>query len=207
MNESNLFSRQYRHLFHTRGLRLPNLGLHSCGSSKCRANRTELDVRVNDRRVTVLGLNIIRLARVSTASTTPNTRGRSILISGVCRVQPQHIDRMIVPERHYKHVALRQRGSHLVETTLILEGSSVAKCFLLGIAPSIGDRITLVSGDGGLRVGVALAALHVETLDVGNCGAGADELSDDGNFLVCVDGLAGAVERLVTLAVALDCKC
>lgn len=73
------------------------------------------------------------------------------------------------------------------------------------IAVCRGDGI--VAGDaggGGLGVGDEDAVLDVEALDLGQLAAGLDELGDDGEDVVGVDGQAGAVEGGVALAVAVE---
>lgn len=177
--------------------------MNLCRRSEGRSNRAELDVGVDDGSVGGLGLNIIRLARVSWASTTSNTGRGRILVSGVAGVEPEHVDGMVIPERHDEDVALSERSTHLLEAALVLERRLVLEDGLLLVTPSIGDRVAFSTGMGRLRVCDGLAILDVEALDFLQVGAGADELGDNGELLLCVNGHARAVEVLDTLAVAL----
>lgn len=111
---------------------------------------------------------------------------------------------MVIPERHDQDVAASKRGTHLVEATKVLEGRGIAEDGLLLLAECIGDG---VSGDAlDSRVGVLedLSALDVEALDIGELGAGADELGNDSHLLVGVKGSAWAVEVGHAHAVAVE---
>lgn len=111
---------------------------------------------------------------------------------------------MVVPERHDQDVAASKRGSHLLEATESLEGGGVSEGGLLLLTEGIGDGVA--SDAGNSRVGVLehLSVLDVEALDVGERGAGADELGDNGHLLVGVKSGAWAVEVTDTHAVAVE---
>lgn len=168
-----------------------------------RANGTELDVREGDLGVRSIGLNILRGTRSNIASTTADTGLGGVLISREGRVEPEHVDCVVVPEGHDEDVALCEGRGHLVETTLLFERVVVAEVRLLLLAELVGDGVSADLGVGGLGGGVDLAVLDPEALDFAEGGAGADELRDDGHLLVGVDGLAGAVEVGDTHAVGL----
>lgn len=175
-----------------------------CGLSEGRANGAELDVGEDDSCVWRVGLDVRGLAGGDWAGTTGDTRLGWVGIGGEGRVEPEHVDRVVVPERHDQDVAAGKRGSHSVETTERLEGRSVAKDGLLGVAESIGNGVASHAGNGGGRVLVRLAVLDVEALDLAELRAGADELGDDCHLLGGVEGGAGAIEVLNTHAVAVE---
>ena len=99
---------------------------------------------------------------------------------------------MIVPQTHDEHHALLHGGRHAGEAALLIEGVLVAERLLLGVAEGRSERVAGVVRDGGLRVGERLAVLNVEALDFRERAARSDELCDDGEFGIGVDGLAGA---------------
>ena len=83
---------------------------------------------------------------------------------------------------------------------MLLEDLGVLEESLLGIAPGLGDGVT--SRAGGLGVGNDLAVLDVDTANLAELTGGVgEELGDNGNLLVGVDGEVGtgAVEGLVAL--------
>lgn len=171
--------------------------------SEGRVDGTELDVGEDDigtRGRTLNGCWHTRSRRAGTASGTLRSRA-----NGVGRVQPQHVCVVIVPQRHDKNHARGKRLTHSGQATFALEVSLIAKRGLLRIAVGLGDGV--VAGDaggGGLGVGDEDAVLDVEALDLGQLAAGLDELGDDGEDVVGVDGQAGAVEGGVALAVAVE---
>jgi hypothetical protein len=146
-------------------------------------------------------LHVLGLTRVGSASTALSTQLGGI--SRVSGIQPQHVDRMVVPERHDQDVAACKRSAHLVESTERLEGVGVAESRLLRGAEGLGDGVAGYALDGRVAVLEDLAVLYVEALDLREGGARADELGDDGHFLGGVEGGAGAVEVLDAHAVAL----
>lgn len=108
---------------------------------------------------------------------------------------------MVVPERHDEHHAGREGGAHLGEPSLGVELVGVTECLLLRVAEGGGDAVTGDAGNVGGRVGDDFAVLHVQALDVAEHAAGLDELGDDGELRLGVDGHAWAVERVVAHAV------
>lgn len=110
---------------------------------------------------------------------------------------------MVVPEGHDEDVAASKRGAHAVQAAEGLELVLVLEGGLLGLAEGVSDGVAGHARDGGVAVGVDLAVLDVETLDLGESGAGADELGDDSHLLGGVELHAGAVEVGHTHAVAL----
>lgn len=123
----------------------------------------------------------------------------------VGRVQPQHIGVVVVPQRHDEDHTRGQRLAHGRQPTFALEVSLITKGGLLRVAVSRGDGVVAChAGDGGLGVGDEDAVLDVEALDFGQCTAGLDELGNDGEDVLGVDGQAGPVEGGVALAVAVE---
>jgi hypothetical protein len=169
-----------------------------------RADGTELDVGEDDSSARGLLLNDLGCTRGGSAGTTGNTRLGRVGISGVGGVEPQHVDRMIVPERHDQDVAASKRGSHSVKATLGLEGRGITKDGLLLVAESVSDGVTSNTLDSRVTVGISDTILDVEALDLRESGTGADELGDNGHWLGGVELRAGAVEVGHTHAVAVE---
>lgn len=111
---------------------------------------------------------------------------------------------MVVPEGHDEDVAASKRGTHLVKTTESLERRCVTEGGLLLVTVLLSDGVAADALNG--RVGVLEdgSSLDVETLDLGEAGAGADELSDDSHLLGGVEGHAWAVEVTDAHAVAVE---
>ena len=111
---------------------------------------------------------------------------------------------MVVPEGHDEDVAASKRGTHLVETTESLERRCVTEGGLLLVTVLLSDGVAADALNG--RVGVLEdgSSLDVETLDLGEAGAGADELSDNSHLLGGVEGHAWAVEVTDAHAVAVE---
>lgn len=112
---------------------------------------------------------------------------------------------MVVPERENENHAALEGAAHGGEATLALEAVRVAERSLLGIAVSVRDRVVRgESGDVGLRVLDDDAILDVDAADLDEVSrrrvVGGDELGDDGDLLVGVDGEARAEEALGALA-------
>jgi hypothetical protein len=175
-----------------------------CGGLEGGANGAELDVREDDSRIGRVLLHISRLAGGGSASTTGSTQLRRVSVSGVGGVEPEHVDSIVVPQTHDEDVAARKRSSHSVEAAESLERGGVAEDRLLRVAERLGDGVALDAGDGRIAVGICLAVLDVESLDLREGGAGANELGDNGHLLLGVELHAGAVEVLHTHAVALN---
>ena len=110
---------------------------------------------------------------------------------------------MIIPKRHDQNHTLVERLVHVGHTTMLLERIGVAKDLLLLITKLGGNGISLDTGNGRLGVGNDFPVLDVVALDF-HVVASANKLSDDGEFLGSVDGLALAVKGLVTLAVRVE---
>lgn len=168
------------------------------------ADGAELDVGEDDSGAWGVTLDILGLAGVDAASTTSNTWGFGVLVGGEGGVEPQHVDGIVVPERHDQDVAAGERGTHGVEATELEHVGLVTEGSFLLLAERVGDGVSWNTLDGGLAVGIRLAVLDVETLDLAELGAGANELGDNGKLLGGVDGSTGAVELTVTHAVALE---
>jgi hypothetical protein len=166
-----------------------------------RANGSEPDVREDNSRVGRVLLNILGLTRVGSASTTGSTELGGV--GGVGRVEPEHVDGVVVPKRHNEDVAASKRGSHAIQATERLELVVVAESSFLRSAEGVSDRVASHTLNGGVAVGEGLAVLYVEALDLRQGAAGADELSHDGHLLLGVEGRTRAVEVGHTHAVAL----
>lgn len=111
---------------------------------------------------------------------------------------------MVVPEGHDEDVAASKRGTHLVKTTESLERRCVTEGGLLLVTVLLSNRVAADALDGGVGVLEDGSSLDVETLDLGEAGTGADELSDDGHLLGGVEGHAWAVEVTDAHAVAVE---
>jgi hypothetical protein len=181
-----------------------NLTASLCGLSESRADGTELDVGVDDSGARGSGLNVLGLARVDGAGTTGDTRLLRVSVCGVGGVEPEHVDRMVVPEGHDQDVAASKRSTHLVKTTNGGEGRSVTEDALLLGAEVFGDGVTSNALDSRVGVLKDSAALDVEALDLREAGARADELGDNGHLLGAVQSHARAVEVTDTHAVAVE---
>lgn len=173
------------------------------------ADISEADVGEDDLGVGALGLDRGRDTGGGSARSTGNTGGARVGISGVGAVEPEHVDRVVVPDAHDEGHTAIERSSHTGETALALEAVGVAEDGLLLGAEVGADGVGL--GDAG-NVGLGVldnnAVLDVQAADLGERTGGGvvggDELGDDGDLGVGVDGLAGSVERLVTETVRVE---
>lgn len=115
---------------------------------------------------------------------------------------------MIIPNRQSKNHSLSESISELLHSTLLSIIVGVAKRSLGSSTESIGDRVSSGTSNVGKRVGIDDAILLVFPADldkVAICSAvPGDELRDDGELSVGVDGLALAVERDVAHAVTVE---
>jgi len=172
-------------------------------------NVADLDVRVDDGRVGVGGLDVGGLARGGSTSATSDTGSGGARGGGVRRVEPEHVDGVVVPDGEDEGHSGGETSAHASEAALVLEGSGVAEGRLLVSAVLRGDGV--VGGhSGNVDLGVLndLAVLDVDAADLlegsrGGTGVG-EELSDDGELLGGVDGLSGAVEGRITHAVRVE---
>lgn len=173
-----------------------------------RANGANLDVGEDNLGRGRLRLDGGRLARVSAASTTGNTRVSSSGIGRVGAVEPEHIGVVVVPQAHHQNHALCQSITHTGETTVLGEDVLVTKGSLLGSAEVRGDRVAGNTTNIRGRVGNHIAILHVDTLNLlegtGSSAVTGDELSDNSHLGAAVDGLAGSEEGLVAHAVRVE---
>lgn len=91
---------------------------------------------------------------------------------------------------------------------MCFESIRIIKGDFLGVAEFGGDGVPCDAWDGGVRVWDYDAVLDVEALDFGQHASGGtirgEELCDDGELGVCVDGHARAVERGVSHAVGVE---
>ncbi len=171
------------------------------------AQRADLQVREGDRRVGAVGLDVRRRARRRGAA----AAGRAGLGRGgrVRAVEPEHVDRVVVPDGEHEHLPAGHGLAHGGQAALRREGVGVAEGGLLRVAPRVAHVVLSGhAGNVGLGVGDHLAVLHVEALDFREGAAGGpvgrDELSDDRDGLGCVDGHAGAVECGVAHTVGVE---
>jgi hypothetical protein len=176
-----------------------------CWLLERRANRAKLDVRKHYLRIGVIGLDISRHTARDIALSTCRARRLWVAISRVGRVKPEHISIVIVPKRHDEDHAETHTLAHGRHAAELVEGVNLlVEDLLLGVAPLLGNGVAGHAGDGGLGVGKDGAALDVEALELGEGGAGAEELGHDGHFLGGVDALAFAVEVFDADAVGVD---
>lgn len=115
---------------------------------------------------------------------------------------------MVIPDAHDEDHTSLEGCAHVGEATVRGEIVGVAEDRLLGSAEGGGDRVAAGASDGGNGVGDDDAVLDVEALDVGEGAGGSsvvgNELGDDGELGLGVDGLAWAVEVEVALAVRVE---
>lgn len=100
-----------------------------CGTrarSKGGPDSANLDVAVCDLRIGAVLLNVIRRTRGSGASSTRETGGRRVLVGRVSRVEPEHIDGMVVPDGQRQHHTAADGTAHGVEPTRLLKAVVVA---------------------------------------------------------------------------------
>lgn len=168
--------------------------------------RTPLDVRVDDRGVRDLALDISWDTGGSGTLSTLNTGSSSGLVKWVGAVEPEHVGRMIIPNRQSKNHSLSESITELLHSTLLSIIVGVAERSLGSSAESIGDRVSGSTSNVGSRVGIDDAILLVFPADLNKIAVRGtvlgDELRDDGELGVGVDRLALAVERGVAHAVA-----
>lgn len=88
---------------------------------------------------------------------------------------------------------------------MVLPGVGVAEHLLLGSAVVLSNGVARDTCNSGLRVGNDHAVLDVEALDLVQISAGiSEELGNDGELGVGIDGLARSIEGGVTLAVRVE---
>jgi hypothetical protein len=167
-------------------------------------DRAKLDVRVDDRRIRALAFNICRSTRSDVAVTTARSKvGVGVLISGVSRVEPQHVRVVIIPQGHDEDHALSKSLGHVGLPTLVLVGVSVFEDSLLLVTEFGRDRVTVNARNSGCRLRDRLSSLDIESLDLHSI-ASSDELSDNRELLGGVDSLTLAVEVLHSHTVAVE---
>ena len=171
-----------------------------------RANGANLDVGVGDGGVGDVGLDIAGDTGGGGAGTTLGAELGGV--GGEGAVEPEHVGCMVIPDAHDENHTILKSGAHVGEATVLGEVVGVAEYRLLGSAEIGGDRVAAGASDGGDRVGDDDAILDVEALDVGESTGGGsvigDELGDDGELGLGVDGLAWAVEVEAALAVRVE---
>merc|ERR1719414_840884 len=114
------------------------------------------------------------------------------LVQRIRRIQPQHVDMHIIPERNRHDVATVQRLAHGCRTPLFCIIVYVPEENLLGLAKSIRDAVGVVRSQDrrrGTRDHVAI--LDVEPRHLGELPivrpVGGEELRHDRDGLQCVD--------------------
>lgn len=171
------------------------------GARVGRAEWSSLDVGVDDSSAGEVTLYVCRHTRSDGASSTGNTRRAGIGISGEGRVEPVHVDVVVVPQRHDEDHALCESIAHALNATLSSEVVGVAEDGLLVLAEVIVDCVAANTCDVALGLIEDLATLDVLAADLNKVAVsgvvGGNELSDDCERLGGVDGLAWAVERSV----------
>ena len=101
--------------------------LDSGGLVEGGADRAELDVGEDDAGVGELGLDLSGDTGGGCASTTGDTGLFGVGGGGVGRVEPQHVDAVVVPERHDEHVSARKRRTHTVHAAEVGKRRDVAE--------------------------------------------------------------------------------
>lgn len=165
-----------------------------------RAEGSELDVGECDLGVGAGGLDDRGRAGGGRAVTTGNT-GRSRVRGGrVVGVEPEHLGRVVVPERHDEGHAGLKGVAHDLETSELLEAVGVAEGRLLSIAEVVGDGVVASDSlNGGGRGLEDDTVLDEDAADLSEVASGrvvrGQELSDDCDRLGGVDCEARAEER------------
>ena len=184
-------------------------GRSSRATGKGRANLAILDVRVRDVGIGSASLDIGGRTRGGGTRATGDAGLGGVGASRVVRVEPEHVDGVVVPDGEHKDHAGLEGVAHGREAALGRKGVGVAKLGLLRSAEVVGDGVA-GRDVGHVDVGVGndfavLDVLAANLLKVARSGAGVgDELGDDGKDFARVDGLADAVERLVAHAVRVE---
>lgn len=116
---------------------------------------------------------------------------------------------MIVPDAHDENTTASKRLTHTGKTTLGRERAGVTEDGLLLGAEVGGDRVgSSDTGDVALGVLNDNAVLDIQAADLGEGTGGSvvggDELSDNGDLLGGIDGLAGAIEVGVAHTVGVE---
>ena len=146
---------------------------------------------------------------IPAARATRRARLRRIAVERVLRVEPEHVRRMVVPQRKHEHHPVVERLAHARHAPAVREGRVVVERGLLLRAELVRDRIELVHAlDGGLGVLDDLPVLDVDAPDLGEVAirgaVGGDELGDNGDRLGGVDNHVRAVETGVAHAVRVE---
>lgn len=141
------------------------------------------------------------------ASTTEVTSGGSV--SRVGRVEPEHVDGIVVPKTEDQNHTSRQCISHSAQSTFGVEGVSVSEGGLLLLAECSVDFVgSGDSGDVGLRVLDDHSVLDVQPTNGGKSTGGLvirrDKLGDDCERLSGVYCHSRAVESGVAEAVRVE---
>ena len=183
--------------------------LHNLFRSESGANGTDLDVAVDDLGVGALSLDVGGNTGGGGASTSSNTRGAGVLGGRIVGVEPEHVDRMVVPDGEGENHATTEGAAHGRHTSELGEVVVVAESGLLFGTELVGDAVGLGhAADLGDAVVDDDAVLDVLAADLGElAGVGAvsgDELGDDCHLALGVDLHTRAVESLVAHAVRIE---
>ena len=172
----------------------------SAGGGEGRADITELDVGVGDGGVGFADLNVGGDTGSGWARATSDTGAAGVGGGGVVGVEPEHVHGVVVPDGEDENHSSGEALGDTLEGTLVLEGGGVAEGSLLVEAVLVSDGVICRGHSGDVDVGVLddHPVLHVEAADLlersGGGSVVGDELSDDGELLGGVDGLASTVE-------------
>jgi hypothetical protein len=149
--------------------------------------------------------------RCGSARSTGNSWKSWVSSGGVVRVEPEHVDGVIIPKRHDEDHSTGEGTTHGTNTTENFEFVSITSNVFLVITEGIGDRVILEVGVGrevGLRVRDDLSTLDVEPLDLGESTSvgtiSGNELGHNGEDLGGIDSHSWAIEGLVTHTVGVE---
>mmetsp|Transcript_142499 Transcript_142499/g.455509 ORF Transcript_142499/g.455509 Transcript_142499/m.455509 type:complete len:309 (-) Transcript_142499:149-1075(-) len=163
------------------------------------SDRPNLDVRESDVRLWERAAQVLGFARCA-ARARPALDARPVgkLVSEIGRIQPEHADVGVVPERQHQHHATVKSFAHLLQGALCGEGVQISELGLLLAAELVCDGVACTGAqDRRLRVLGNLAVLHVETLDlrkVASVGAVVrQKMGHDRHGLRGVDSEVGAL--------------
>ena len=189
------------------GIRV-GVGIAAVITAEGGANRTNLDVGVDNVGVGMLGFDLSGDTRVCGAGTAGNARDGGVSVDGIVAVQPEHVGVVVIPDAKHKGHAQAEGLTHIGHTAMRCEHVDVVENVLLRIAKLGGKRISWDTGDGGLSVGNDFAILDVETLDLGQ-GAGvssviSQKLGNESEWGVGIDDATRAIEGLISLAESIE---
>jgi hypothetical protein len=181
------------------------------GTRVGRADGTNLDVGIGDGDATAVSLNLGWHTGGGWARATSDTRSRWVSVGGVVGVEPEHVDRIVVPDGENESHTAGEGLVHWAHTTLaepvvVVALGGLDICAVVGLDGIVSRGDTW---DVDVGVGDDDTVLDIETADFRESTAGGSsggqELGDNGEWLGGIDtGESWAVEVLDTIAVRVE---